>query len=253
MPETVVMKFGGTSVAELDDGARAAHRRRARAGKPGRRGPLGPREDHRRAGRHGVRDLGAPLRARDGHASSVGERISCALCAMAIHDMGHAAVSLTGSQAGIVTDSSHTKARILEVRADRIREALTEDRIVLVAGFQGVSGQSRDVTTLGRGARYDRRRTRGRTGRLGLRDLHRCRGSLHGRPANLPRRVQARCSRSTRCSRCPRREPACCSCAPSSTRATTACGFIAGVRSTTAPVRSSSPKIRRWNSRWSQP
>jgi aspartate kinase len=82
---------------------------------------------------------------------SVGERISCALCAMAIHDMGHAAVSLTGSQAGIVTDSSHTKARILEVRADRIRDALQEDRIVLVAGFQGVSGASRDVTTLGRG------------------------------------------------------------------------------------------------------
>jgi len=82
---------------------------------------------------------------------STGERISCALCAMAIHDMGHAAVSLTGSQAGIVTDSSHTKARILEVRADRIREALRQDRIVLVAGFQGVSGDSRDVTTLGRG------------------------------------------------------------------------------------------------------
>jgi aspartate kinase len=70
---------------------------------------------------------------------------------MAIHDMGHNALSLTGSQAGIVTDSSHTKARILDVRADRIREALEEDRIVLVAGFQGVSGDSRDVTTLGRG------------------------------------------------------------------------------------------------------
>jgi len=70
---------------------------------------------------------------------------------MAIHDMGHSAISLTGSQAGIVTDSSHTKARILDVRADRIREALTDDRIVLVAGFQGVSGDSRDVTTLGRG------------------------------------------------------------------------------------------------------
>ena len=82
---------------------------------------------------------------------STGERISCALCAMAIHDMGHNAISLTGSQAGIVTDSSHTKARILDVRADRIREALGDDRIVLVAGFQGVSGDSRDVTTLGRG------------------------------------------------------------------------------------------------------
>ena len=82
---------------------------------------------------------------------STGERISCALCAMAINDMGHEAISLTGSQAGIVTDSSHTKARIIDVRADRIREALEEDRIVLVAGFQGVSTDSRDVTTLGRG------------------------------------------------------------------------------------------------------
>jgi aspartate kinase len=82
---------------------------------------------------------------------STGERISCALCAMAIHDMGHSAMSLTGSQAGIVTDSSHTRARIIDVRADRIRAGLGEDRIVLVAGFQGVSGDSKDVTTLGRG------------------------------------------------------------------------------------------------------
>jgi aspartate kinase len=81
---------------------------------------------------------------------STGERISCALCAMAINDLGHRAISLTGSQAGIVTDTSHTKARIIDVRADRIREALQDDRIVLVAGFQGVS-TSRDVTTLGRG------------------------------------------------------------------------------------------------------
>jgi aspartate kinase len=70
---------------------------------------------------------------------------------MAIHDLGHQAISLTGSQAGIVTDTSHTKARIVDVRADRIREALELDRVVLVAGFQGVSSSSRDVTTLGRG------------------------------------------------------------------------------------------------------
>src|SRR5919202_387806 len=81
---------------------------------------------------------------------STGERISCALCAMAINDLGHRAISLTGSQAGIVTDTSHTKARILDVRADRIRQALDEDHIVLVAGFQGVS-TAKDVTTLGRG------------------------------------------------------------------------------------------------------
>ena len=58
---------------------------------------------------------------------STGERVSCALCAMAINDLGHRAISLTGSQAGIVTDTSHTKARILDVRADRIRDALDED------------------------------------------------------------------------------------------------------------------------------
>ncbi|NUR78325.1 MAG: aspartate kinase [Thermoleophilia bacterium] len=82
---------------------------------------------------------------------STGERISNALCAMAIHDLGHEAVSFTGSQAGIVTDDSHTKAKIVEVRAQRIHGALDENRIVLVAGFQGVSTATQDVTTLGRG------------------------------------------------------------------------------------------------------
>jgi aspartate kinase len=70
---------------------------------------------------------------------------------MAIVDLGHSAISLTGSQAGIVTDSTHTKAKIVEVRAHRIQQALDRDEIVLVAGFQGVSRESFDVTTLGRG------------------------------------------------------------------------------------------------------
>ena len=81
---------------------------------------------------------------------STGERVSCALAAMVINDLGHEAISLTGSQAGIVTDTSHT-ARILEVKAHRISEALDGGRIVLVAGFQGVAQESLDVTTLGRG------------------------------------------------------------------------------------------------------
>src|SRR5205807_432952 len=81
---------------------------------------------------------------------SVGERISCALAAMAIHDLGHEAISLTGSQAGIVTDTVHGKAKIVDVRARRIHEALDRDEIVLVAGFQGVS-REHEVTTLGRG------------------------------------------------------------------------------------------------------
>src|SRR3979409_438585 len=82
---------------------------------------------------------------------STGERISCALCAMAINDLGHRAISLTGSQAGIVTDTSHTKARIIDVRADRIRAGPGGGRLVLAAGLQGVSTTSHDVTTLGRG------------------------------------------------------------------------------------------------------
>src|SRR4051812_6146330 len=82
---------------------------------------------------------------------STGERISCALVAMAIHDLGHEAVSLTGSQAGIVTDAVHTKAKIVDIRARRVVEALDEGKIVLVAGFQGISDGTLDVTTLGRG------------------------------------------------------------------------------------------------------
>jgi aspartate kinase len=151
--DIVVMKFGGTSVAGADQIKRAAGRIVAA----------------REAGNRVVAVLSARGKTTDELVSqaqeiserpdpremdmllSTGERISCALCAMAIHDLGHQAISLTGSQAGIVTDSSHTRARIIDVRADRISDALQQDRIVLVAGFQGVSTDSRDVTTLGRG------------------------------------------------------------------------------------------------------
>src|SRR5437764_7244528 len=146
------MKFGGTSVADAERLKRAAGRIVAQ----------------REAGKRVVAVLSARGQTTDELIAmaeevspspdpremdmllSTGERISCALCAMAINDLGHRAISLTGSQAGIVTDTSHTKAKIIDVRADRIREALNNDQIVLVAGFQGVS-TSRDVTTLGRG------------------------------------------------------------------------------------------------------
>jgi aspartate kinase len=81
---------------------------------------------------------------------TAGERISIALLSMAINDLGREAISFTGSRAGIVTDTSHGKARIVELRSDRVREALTRGQIVIVAGFQGVSTEY-DVTTLGRG------------------------------------------------------------------------------------------------------
>ena len=81
---------------------------------------------------------------------TAGERITMALVAMAIRDCGSEAISLTGSQAAIITDGTHTGARIEEVRADRVKEELAQGRVVIVAGFQGVS-RAREVTTLGRG------------------------------------------------------------------------------------------------------
>jgi aspartate kinase len=151
--DIVVMKFGGTSVAGAEQIKRAAGRIVA-AREAGNRvvavlSARGKTTDELVEQAHEISDR--PVAREMDMLLSTGERISCALCAMAIHDMGHEAISLTGSQAGIVTDSSHTKARIIDVRADRISGALEEDRIVLVAGFQGVSTESRDVTTLGRG------------------------------------------------------------------------------------------------------
>ncbi|MDP2317439.1 MAG: aspartate kinase [Pseudomonadota bacterium] len=81
---------------------------------------------------------------------SVGERVSMALLAMALQELGVPARSFTGSQSGIITDSSHANARVVEVRPDRVREALARGEVAIVAGFQGVS-REREVTTLGRG------------------------------------------------------------------------------------------------------
>jgi aspartate kinase len=149
---TVVMKFGGTSVADAERLRRAARRIVAKREADNRvvvvLSARGKTTDFLIAEAQEISPHPDP-REMD-MLLSTGERQSCALCAMAIHDLGHRAISLTGSQAGIVTDTSHTKARILDVRADRIRDALDTDLIVLVAGFQGVS-TAKDVTTLGRG------------------------------------------------------------------------------------------------------
>ena len=149
---TVVMKFGGTSVADPER-IRAVARRLVAAREAGNRvvavlSAMGHTTDELVALAYQVSPRPKP-RELD-MLISVGERISCALAAMAIHDLGHEAISLTGSQAGIVTDTVHGKAKIVDVRARRIHEALDEDRIVLVAGFQGVS-TAYDITTLGRG------------------------------------------------------------------------------------------------------
>ncbi|MGD0197056.1 MAG: aspartate kinase [Solirubrobacteraceae bacterium] len=152
MTSTIVMKFGGTSVADAARIKRAAARIVAKRERGFRvvavLSARGKTTDELIAMAEEVSPEPDP-REMD-MLLSTGERISCALCAMAINDLGHKALSLTGSQAGIVTDTAHTKARIIDVRAERIHAALDDDMIVLVAGFQGVS-TSRDVTTLGRG------------------------------------------------------------------------------------------------------
>ncbi len=149
----LVMKFGGSSVADTDkikDVARRLVAARAAGNRVvGVLSAMGDTTDDLIRLAHEVSDRPHP-REYD-MLLSVGERISNALCAMAITDLGHEAISFTGSQAGIVTDTVHGKAKIAEVRAGRINDALDAEKIVLVAGFQGVSADSHDVTTLGRG------------------------------------------------------------------------------------------------------
>ena len=148
----VVQKFGGTSVADPERLTRVARRVVATA-ETGVQvcvvvSAMGSTTDELIALAAQVSERPHP-RELD-MLLTAGERISMALLSMAINDLGRDAVSFTGSQAGIVTDTRHGKARIVELRAQRVRDALAEGRIVIVAGFQGVSTTS-DVTTLGRG------------------------------------------------------------------------------------------------------
>src|SRR5215207_1493609 len=148
----VVQKFGGTSV-EGPERLKAVARRLVAAREAGDDvvgvlSAMGDATDELVGLAHQISPVPHP-RELD-MLLSVGERISCALAAMAIHDLGHTAISLTGSQAGVVTDTEHTRAKVLEIRPQRIHDALAQGAIVLVAGFQGVSTEF-EVTTLGRG------------------------------------------------------------------------------------------------------
>jgi aspartate kinase len=151
--DTVVMKFGGSSVADPEK-IKSVARRFVDAKRRGLRvvgtvSAMGKTTDGLISLAHEVSETPDP-RELD-MLLSTGERIACALVAMAIDDLGEEAVSFTGSQAGILTDSAHTKAKIQSIKGDRVRAALDEDKIVLVAGFQGFSRETMDVTTLGRG------------------------------------------------------------------------------------------------------
>jgi aspartate kinase len=152
-PETVVMKFGGSSVSDAEHVRRVAERLVA-AQERGLRvvgtiSAMGRTTDsllelaRRVSPNPDPRELDMLL--------STGERTACALVAMAVHDLGHEAVSFTGSQAGILTDAVYTKAKIREITPVRVLQALGAGKIVLVAGFQGFSRETMDVTTLGRG------------------------------------------------------------------------------------------------------
>lgn len=149
----IVMKFGGSSVADAESIKRVA-RRIAETQQAGHQvvvavSAMGDTTDdlidlaHEVSTRPEPRELDMLL--------TTGERITMALLAMAIKDLGFDARSYTGSQAGMITDARHGSARIVDVTPGRVREALDEGAIAIVAGFQGFSRDSRDVTTLGRG------------------------------------------------------------------------------------------------------
>ncbi len=149
----IVQKFGGTSVGDPDRIRRVA-RRVADTSRDGNEvivvvSAMGKSTDDLIA-LAGDISPNPPAREMD-MLLTAGERISMALVAMALDAEGVEAVSLTGSQAGILTDTEHGSAKITEIRGDRIRNSLNEGKVVIVAGFQGVSPVTKEVTTLGRG------------------------------------------------------------------------------------------------------
>ncbi len=149
----IVQKYGGSSVADAESIKRVAKRivdtRRAGHDVVVAVSAMGDTTDELLDLAGQVAPIPAP-RELDMLLSS-GERISMALLAMAIHSMGFEARSFTGSQAGMITTADHGSARIVDVTPIRLREALDEGAIVIVAGFQGFNRDTRDITTLGRG------------------------------------------------------------------------------------------------------
>ena len=148
----VVQKYGGSSVADVDK-LRSVAARVVATARSGKRvcvvvSAMGHTTDELLA-LAGKVSLAPPRRELD-MLVSCGERISMALLSMAISELGHEAISFTGSQSWIITNDRHSGARIVEVRPVRVEEELAKGRIVIVAGFQGVSTK-REITTLGRG------------------------------------------------------------------------------------------------------
>ena len=149
----LVQKYGGTSV-DGPERIRAVARRVAAARCAGHDtvvvvSAMGQTTDELIALAHRVSEH--PNRRELDMLVTTGERVSMALLAMALHDLGVEAISFTGSQSGILTDGAHSAARIVEVKPERICAELARGRVVIVAGFQGVSPRTKEITTLGRG------------------------------------------------------------------------------------------------------
>ncbi len=149
----VVQKYGGTSVGDVDRIKRVADRI-ARTHRQGHQvvvvvSAMGKTTDDLVRMAEQISD-DPPGRELD-MLLTAGERISMAIVAMALNELGIPAKSFTGSQAGIITDATHGRARIVDMTPARVQEALDEGNVVIVAGFQGVSQDTKDVTTLGRG------------------------------------------------------------------------------------------------------
>ncbi len=207
----IVQKFGGSSVADSQK-ILAAARKAIRAQKQGNQvvvvvSAMGDNTDLLIDLARQITDQ-PPAREMD-MLLSTGEQVSVALMAMAIHSLGHKAISLTGAQIGIITDSTHTKARIQSISTDRIRKALDDGNIVIAAGFQGIdeSVQHHDP-----GPRRQRHHGRGPGRRAAcrrLRNLHRRGRRLHDRSPRRARGPAASArSATTRCWNWPRPGPA---------------------------------------------
>lgn len=148
----IVQKFGGSSLADARRIRRAA-RRAIHAAREGAQvvvvvSAQGDTTDHLVSAAAAITNV-PPKREMDAYLAS-GEQMSAGLMAMALKDMGHEAVSLTGWQAGLLTDDAHSDARVKGLTNDRIRRELAQGKIVVVTGFQGISVTG-DITTLGRG------------------------------------------------------------------------------------------------------
>lgn len=187
---------------------------------------------------------------------TAGERISMALLAMAISDLGAEARSYTGSQAGLITDRYHGQARIIDVTPGRIQAALVEGAIPIVAGFQGVAQDTKDITTLGRGGSDTTAVALAAALNADVCEIYTdVDGVFSADPRLVPQAVKSRTSRMRRCLNSPPTAPRCCTCAAWSTPGGSTCRYVCAHPSPTVLAPWWCMRSRRrppWNNRSSR-